>query len=192
MVTDTKSDQHTHGYRPMIVPKAMKIVESFRKSEIMLGGRTIINIDNNATGKGRDIMNDQAVVTIEGASFVLLVKNLEETIRFYSEIGFKHEAVGSQVIHHHVSRDKLTLILFETRNEDEVKPISSLYAEQYFDVYCYTNAVDLIAQEIIKKNISIIREPHYTNHWSEFTFQDINGYQITFGGSVINKDLILE
>ncbi|MFD0619132.1 VOC family protein [Paenibacillus sp. GCM10027629] len=190
MVTDTKIDQNTDGYRPMVVPKALKVVEAFREGEIIFGGRTEINIDNNAIGRGRDKMSEQAVVNLEGASFVLLVKNLEQTIRFYSEIGFKHEVVGSKVLHHHVSRDKLTLILFEVRNDDEVKPISSIYSEQYFDVYCYTNAVDLLAQEIIEKNITIIREPHYTNHWSEFTFQDINGYQITFGGGVVNKDLI--
>jgi len=192
LATDTKSDQHTQGYRPMIVPKAMKIVNGYREGVTTLGSRTEVNIDNDAAGKGRDNMNEQAVVTIEGASFVLLVKNLEETIRFYSELGFKHEVIGSQVVHHHVSRDKLTLILVEARNEDEVKPISSLYGEQYFDVYCYTNAVDVVAQEIVDKNITMIREPHYSNHWSEFTFQDLNGYQITFGGSVINKDLIKE
>lgn len=135
-------------------------------------------------------MSEQTVVNIEGASFTLLVKDMEQSIQFYFDIGFKHEVIGSKVKHHHVSRDKLTLILFEASNEDDVKPISSIYSEQYFDVYCYTNAVDLIAQEIVEKNITIIREPHYTSHWSEFTFRDINGYQITFGGGVVNKELI--
>jgi predicted lactoylglutathione lyase len=131
-----------------------------------------------------------SVITIEGASFVLLVKDLEQTVKFYSELGFKHEVIGSKVKHHHVSRDKLTLILFEAKDEDEVKPISSRYEEQYFDVYCYTNAVDSLAQEIMEKNITIVRKPNYTNHWSEFTFRDINGYQITIGGGIVNKELI--
>jgi len=120
----------------------------------------------------------------------LLVKNLEQTIKFYSDLGFKHEVIGSKVNHHHVSRDKLTLILFEAREEDEVKPISSRYEEQYFDVYCYTNAVDLLAQEFMEKNATLVRKPNYTSHWSEFTFRDINGYQITIGGGIVNKDLI--
>jgi hypothetical protein len=131
-----------------------------------------------------------SVIDINGASFVLLVKDLEQTIQFYSELGFKHEVIGSEVKHHHVSRDKLTLILVEARQEDELKPISSSYEEQYFDVYCYTNAVDLLAQEFIEKNVTIVRGPNYTSHWSEVTIRDINGYQIAFGGSIINKELI--
>jgi predicted lactoylglutathione lyase len=141
-------------------------------------------------GRNMNMENTVSVVTIEGASFVLLVKDLEQTIQFYSGLGFKHEVIGSKVKHHHVSRNKLTLILVEATQEDDVKPISSRYEEQYFDVYCYTNAVDLLAREIMEKSITIIREPHYTNHWSEFTFRDINGYQITIGGGVVNKELI--
>ncbi|WP_308639548.1 VOC family protein [Paenibacillus silvisoli] len=129
-------------------------------------------------------------IIIDGSSFVLLVKNLEQTVQFYSDLGFNYEVIGDKVIHHHVSRGKLTLILVEAKQEDEVNPISSRYEEQYFDVYGYTNAVDLIAQEVMDKNITIIREPNYTNHWSEFTFRDLNGYQITVGGGVVNKELI--
>ncbi|RKN85771.1 VOC family protein [Paenibacillus ginsengarvi] len=147
---------------------------------------------NHITGKGQDRMNDQEAIEIKGSSFALLVKNLEQTVKFYTDLGFTHEVIGSKVQHHHVSRDKLTLILLEAREEDEVKPISSRYEEQYFDVYCYTNAVDLLAQEIMDKPITIVRKPHYTSHWSEFTFRDLNGYQITIGGGVINKDLIAE
>ncbi|AZN42621.1 VOC family protein [Paenibacillus albus] len=129
-------------------------------------------------------------IIINGSSFVLLVKNLEQTVQFYSGIGFKYEVIGDKVLHHHISRGSLTLILVEAKQEDEVNPISSRYEEQYFDVYCYTNAVDLIAQEVMDKNITIIRDPNYTNHWSEFTFCDLNGYQITVGGGVINQELI--
>ena len=129
-------------------------------------------------------------VTFESASYVLLVKNLLQTIQFYSEIGFTYEAIGSKVIHHHVSRDKLILILVEALREDEVQPISSRYEDQYFDVFGYTNAVDVLAQELIGKGITIVREPHYTNPWSEFTFRDINGYQIAIGGGVVNQELI--
>ncbi|GAB6929687.1 hypothetical protein JCM10914A_36700 [Paenibacillus sp. JCM 10914] len=129
-------------------------------------------------------------IIVDGSSFVLLVKDLKKTIQFYSDLGFNYEVIGDKVPHHHVSRGKLTLIMVEAKQEDEVKPISSRYEEQYFDVYCYTNAVDLIAQEIMGKNITIVREPSYTNHWSEFTFRDLNGYQITVGGGIINKELI--
>lgn len=129
-------------------------------------------------------------IMINGSSFVLLVKNLEQTVQFYSDLGFKYEVIGDKVLHHHVSRGQLTLILIEAKQDDEVNPISSRYEEQYFDVYCYTNAVDLIAQEVMDKNITIIRDPNYTSHWSEFTFRDLNGYQITVGGSVVNKELI--
>lgn len=129
-------------------------------------------------------------IMINGSSFVLLVKNLEQTVQFYSDLGFKYEVIGDKVLHHHVSRGQLNLILIEAKQEDEVNPISSRYEEQYFDVYCYTNAVDLIAQEVMDKNITIIRDPNFTSHWSEFTFRDLNGYQITVGGSVVNKKLI--
>ncbi|MEF3303121.1 VOC family protein [Paenibacillus sp. GYB003] len=134
--------------------------------------------------------NTAPKVAIEGASLVLLAKNLEQTVQFYSGIGFTHEVIGSKVKHHHVSRDHLTFILVEAAREDEVKPISSCYEEQYFDVYWYSNAVDLLAQEMTEKNITIVREPHYTEHWSEFTFRDPNGYQITVGGGVGNRERV--
>lgn len=135
-------------------------------------------------------MNGQEVIEIQGSSFVLLVKNVEQTVKFYTSIGFEHEVVGVKVQFHHLKRGKLTLILCEAREEDEVKPLSSRYEEQYFDLYLYTNAVDLLAQEMMDKNITIVRKPNYTSHWSEFTFRDINGYQIAIGGGVVNKDLI--
>jgi hypothetical protein len=131
-----------------------------------------------------------SVININGASFVLIVKNLEQTIKYYSELGFRHEVIGEKVPHHHVSRDRLTLILVEAKQEDEVKPISSSYEEQYFDVYCYTNAVDLLTQEFIEKNVTIVRGPNYDNHWSEVTIRDINGYQVAFGGGIVTKEHI--
>lgn len=129
-------------------------------------------------------------ISIDGASFVLLVKNLEQTIHFYTELGFKHEVIGEKIPHHHVSRDKLTFILVEAKQENEVKPISSSYEEQYFDVFCYTNAVDLLTQQFKENNITIVRGPNYNQHWSEVTIRDINGYQVAFGGGIINKELI--
>ncbi|WP_449622953.1 VOC family protein [Robertmurraya sp. Marseille-Q9965] len=129
-------------------------------------------------------------VCIEGASFVLLVNDLEKTVQFYEELGFTYEVIGSEVKHHHVKRDNLTLILVEVKQGDEVNPISSRYEEQYFDVFCYTNAVDMLFRELIEKNVTIVRKPNYSSHWSEFTFKDINGYQIAVGGGIINKELI--
>jgi len=129
-------------------------------------------------------------INIDGSSFVLLVENLEQTIHFYSELGFKHELIGEKVPHHHVSRGKLTLILVEARHKDEVKPISSSYEKQYFDVYCYTDAVDLLTSELIDKKVTIVRGPNYDQFWSEVTIRDINGYQITFGGGIVNKELV--
>jgi hypothetical protein len=125
-------------------------------------------------------------ININGSSFVLLVKNLEQTIRFYSELGFKHEVIGDKVPHHHISRDKLV----EAKQDDEVKPISLSYEEQYFDVYCYTNAVDMLTREFIDKDVTIVRGPSYDSFWSEVTICDINGYQIAFGGGIVNKDLV--
>lgn len=131
-----------------------------------------------------------ATVCIEGASFVLLVNDLEKTVQFYEELGFTYEVIGSEVKHHHVKRDNLTLILVEVKQGDEVNPFSSRYEEQYFDVFCYTNAVDMLFRELIEKNVTIVRKPNYSSHWSEFTFKDINGYQIAVGGGIINKELI--
>ncbi|MBO0994299.1 VOC family protein [Bacillus sp. SD088] len=129
-------------------------------------------------------------VNIKGSAFVMLVKNLEQTVQFYSELGFKHEVIGEKVPHHHVSRGSLTLILVEARQENEVKTISSSYEEQYFDVYCYTNAVDLLTREFTDKKVLIVRGPNYDNFWSEVTIRDINGYQISFGGGIVNKSLV--
>jgi len=189
LTTETKNPRNTDAYKPRAIPEALKVIKG-STLEKLTSNRKEIEKHSNIDEKGRDNMNDQEVVKINGASFALLVKNLEQTVKFYSDLGFKHEVIGSKVKHHHVKRDKLTLILFEAREEDEVKPISSRYEEQYFDVCCYTNAVDVLAQEIVDKNITIVRKPNYTSHWSEFTFRDINGYQITIGGGIVNKELI--
>lgn len=128
-------------------------------------------------------------ININGAAVVLLVKNLEQSIPFYSDLGFTYEAIGSKVKHHHVSRDKLTLILLQARHESDIRPVSSIYEEQYFDAFCYTNAVDLLFHEFSANNVTLVRGPHYSRHWSEFTIRDCNGYHIAFGGDIINKEL---
>ncbi|GGH77401.1 putative lactoylglutathione lyase [Pullulanibacillus pueri] len=131
-----------------------------------------------------------SAININGASFVLLVKELEKTIKFYTDLNFKYEVIGSKIKHHHISRDKLTLILIEAKPGDEVNPISSRYEEQYFDAFCYTDSVDVLFEEMKEKNVTIIRKPNYSSYWSEFTIKDINGYQIAFGGGIVNKELI--
>ncbi|MFE5320410.1 bleomycin resistance protein [Paenibacillus sp. NPDC056579] len=131
-------------------------------------------------------------IQISGTAVVLLVKNLEQSIQFYTCLGFAYEAIGGNIKHHHVSRDKLTLILLQARHEDDVKPLSSMYEEQYFDVFCYTNAVDLLFSELAGSHVTIARAPHYSLQWSEFTIQDCNGYSIAFGGGIVNPELALE
>lgn len=179
LATETKNPSNIEGYKPMAVPQAFKVIEGVRAGTRSSNPKD--TGDHNRITGGAS-MGDQAAIEISGSSFALLVKNLAQTVQFYTDLGFKYEVIGSKVKHHHVSRDKLTLILFEARDENEVKPISSLYEEQYFDVYCYTNAVDVLAQEMMDKNVTFVRQPNYTSHWSEFTFRDINGYQITVGG----------
>lgn len=181
LATEIKNPSNIEGYKPMAVPQAFKVIEGIR-TETRFSNPKDTQDHNRITGGAS--MREQTAIEISGSSFALLVKNLAQTVQFYTELGFKYEVIGSAVKHHHVSRDKLTLILLEAREENEVRPLSSRYEEQYFDVYCYTNAVDVLAQEMMDKNVTFVRQPNYTSHWSEFTFRDINGYQITVGGEI--------
>jgi len=60
----------------------------------------------------------------------------------------------------------------------------------YFDLYCYTDAVDLVVKECVLKGIEIVNGPHYSKDWSEATIKDLNGYCITFGGGVANAEIL--
>jgi hypothetical protein len=130
-------------------------------------------------------------INISGFSMVMLVKNLEETIEFYKNLNFKHEVMGSNPEHHHVSRDGVTFILHPAIKIEDVRPSTSFLDNNkyYFDAFCYTNAVDLIADEFISKGIEIVRGPNYSKQFSEVTIKDINGYCIAFGGSVLRKEI---
>lgn len=44
-------------------------------------------------------------ININGASFVMLVRDLEQSVNYYFRLGFTYEVIGSDPKHHHVSRD---------------------------------------------------------------------------------------
>lgn len=129
---------------------------------------------------------------IGGTATTMVVKDIEESVEFYKKLGFKHEVIGSNPQHHHVHRDKLTIIFHPINKDEEVRPGTSLVDNElyYFDVYCYVEGVDLLVDEIKSNGIEIVRGPNYSELWSEFTMKDINGYCITFGGGIVNKDLL--
>ncbi|MFK7692760.1 VOC family protein [Paenibacillus sp. HJGM_3] len=133
-------------------------------------------------------MGEQAVVaSISGSSIVLLVSDLTSASEFYKNLGFKYEEIGGPKVRHvHVSRGNITFILHPAINKEDVRPASSLTGGLYFDVYAYTDAVDLLVDECRAKGVEIVDGPHYSKHWSEFTIKDVDGYRITFGGGVSN------
>jgi hypothetical protein len=44
--------------------------------------------------------------------------------------------------------------------------------------------VDLLVDEFRAKGAEIVKGPHFSEHWSEFTMKDADGYRIAFGGGV--------
>lgn len=57
----------------------------------------------------------------------------------------------------------------------------------YFDAYAYTDAVDLLFDDFVAEGVEIVNGPNYSEHWSEFTMKDVDGYRIAFGGGVSRK-----
>lgn len=129
---------------------------------------------------------------ISGFSMVLLVTDLKRASDFYRKIGFECEEIGGpDITHVHVTRGKLTFILHPVKNAEEVRPASSLAGGLYFDAFCYTDGVDLLVDEFRSKGVEIVHGPHFSEHWSEFTIKDPDGYCIAFGGDVSRNSLHL-
>ncbi|MET3846482.1 VOC family protein [Paenibacillus sp. OAE614] len=117
-----------------------------------------------------------------GPSMVLLVRDIEKTIDFYKKLGFSYELVGGPVVQHvHMTRDKVTFILHQAADPEDVRPFSSVKGGLYFDAFCYTNVRQLL-EEIKDKEIPFVQGPDLNDFFSEFTIQDIDGYRIAFGG----------
>ncbi|KRE31642.1 VOC family protein [Paenibacillus sp. Soil522] len=127
-------------------------------------------------------MSEQAVIAnISGSSIVLLVKDIQVASEFYKNLGFTYEEIGGHV---HVSRGNITFILHPAINKEDVRPFSSVEGGLYFDAFAYTDAVDLLVDECRAKGVEIVNGPNYSEHWSEFTMKDADGYRIAFGGGV--------
>lgn len=134
-------------------------------------------------------MSEQTITAnISGSSIVLLVSDVKSSSEFYKNLGFKYEEVGGPKVKHvHVSRGNITFVLHPALNKEGVRPASSVEGGLYFDVYAYTDAVDLLVDECRAQGVEIVDGPHYSNNWSEFTMKDTDGYRITFGGGVSKK-----
>ncbi|MGM0885068.1 MAG: VOC family protein [Bacillota bacterium] len=130
-------------------------------------------------------MSEQTVVAkISGLSIVLLVRDIQVASDFYKNLGFTYEEIGGHV---HVSRGNITFILHPAVNKEDVRPSSSVEGGLYFDAFAYTDAVDLLVDECLSKGAEIVNGPNYSEHWSEFTMKDADGYRIAFGGGVSKK-----
>ncbi|MBP3963953.1 VOC family protein [Paenibacillus lignilyticus] len=130
-------------------------------------------------------MSEQAVVAnISGSSIVLLVRDIQVSSDFYKKLGFSYEEIGGHV---HVARGNITFILHAAINPEDVRPFSSVAGGLYFDAFAYTDAVDLWVEECRSQGVEIVNGPNYSEHWSEFTIKDADGYRISFGGAVSKK-----
>jgi hypothetical protein len=115
---------------------------------------------------------------VNGPSVVLLVRNEQDAVNFYTGLGFKLETIGG---HAHVSLGKVTFILHQAQNPDDVRPFSSV-SGLYFDVYCYTGQIKELYEWFTSKAVPVVNGPFWGEGWSEFTIRDLNGYCIAFGG----------
>ncbi|GIP26667.1 hypothetical protein J23TS9_17970 [Paenibacillus sp. J23TS9] len=119
---------------------------------------------------------------LTGPTMVLLVRNLQKSIRFYEHLGFTCELIGGPIVQHvHMKRDSVTFILHPVTKEEDVRPYSSIEGGLYFDAFCYGDVRRLL-EEFMDKEIQIVRGPDLNDSFSEFTIQDPDGYRIAFGG----------
>ena len=119
---------------------------------------------------------------LAGPTMVLLVKNLEKSVTFYKELGFTYELIGGPKVQHvHMTRDSVTFILHPAKQEEDVRPFSSVNGGLYFDAFIYAD-VRALLDEINQKNIRIVQGPNLNDVFSEFTIEDPDGYRIAFGG----------
>lgn len=95
-----------------------------------------------------------------------------------------HQEIGGHV---HVSRGNITFILHPAVNKEDVKTSFSVEGRLYFDAFAYTDAVDLLVDECLAKGAEIVNGLNYSEHWSEITMKDADGYHIAFGGGVSKK-----
>lgn len=187
MAVDMETVKKPAGYKPDFVPKALKAMEVARTDAAEAAEGEAARGAMHSNGEGRDGMNEQAVTTahITGSAIVLLVADMKASSEFYKRLGFTYEEIGGpDVSHVHVSRGSLTFILHPAKHRTDVRPASALEGGLYFDAYAYTDAVDLLAEQCKAQGVEIVNGPHYSEHWSEFTMKDLDGYRITFGGGV--------
>ncbi len=189
MATDTKIHHNSDSYKPNVIPKALKVIEGYRDDMTKVDESEDKSEHTDTSGEGGDPVSEQAVTAnISGSSIVLLVADVRKSSDFYKNLGFKYEEVGGPKVKHvHVSRGNLTFILHPAINKEDVRPSSSVEGGLYFDAYAYTDAIDLLVEECRSKGVEIVDGPHFSEHWSEFTFKDAEGYRITFGGGVSTK-----
>lgn len=189
MVTDTKTKQNSDTYKPSVIPKSLKVVQTYSEDKTTVNEWKQLNEHKDTNDKGRDGMSEQVVrANISGSSIVLLVSDIKAASDFYKSLGFKYEEIGGpDVAHVHVSRDNITFILHPAKIKRDVRPASSVEGGLYFDVFAYTDAVDLLVEECLVQGVEIVDGPNYTEHWSEFTMRDADGYRIAFGGGVSKK-----
>ncbi|MFC5652310.1 VOC family protein [Paenibacillus solisilvae] len=188
MAADIKAKQNSDAYKPSVIPKSLKVVQSYGEEKTFNEPKER-NEHEDTIDKGRDGMSKQAVTAnILGASIVLLVSDIKAASDFYKGLGFKYEEIGGpEVAHVHVSRDNMTFILHPAKVKRDVRPASSVEGGLYFDVFAYTDAVDLLLEECRAQGVEIVNGPNYSEHWNEFTMRDADGYRIAFGGGVSKK-----
>lgn len=121
-------------------------------------------------------------VILTGPTMVLLVSDLQKSVEYYKDLGFKYELVGGPETQHvHMSRDSVVFVLHPAEKPEYVKPFSSVEGGLYFDAFCYGDVRKLL-EEFKDKEIRIVKGPHLNDFFSEFTIQDPDGYRIAFGG----------
>jgi uncharacterized glyoxalase superfamily protein PhnB len=121
-----------------------------------------------------------SITDLNGPTVVLLARDEQESIRYYTNLGFRHESVGG---HAHVSLGNVTFILHQAQEPGDVRP-SSAVSGLYFDVFCYTGELKALYNQLVAKGVTISNGPHFGEGWSEFAMEDLNGYRIAFGGGL--------
>lgn len=128
-----------------------------------------------------EAFEEKVKARIKGASFVLLVADLQESIAFYEGIGFTSENIGGHI---HMDHGGATFILHEAQQPIDVRPSSAVLGGLYFDAFCYTDPQGLrqLHETFLTQKVEIVNGPNWTDGWSEMTIRDNNGYRIAFGG----------
>ena len=125
-------------------------------------------------------MNERAKIT--GISPVLLVADLDRSVRYFSDrLGFECEVYGEPPNFATASRDDDAVLLALADSPEQIVPNWKI-VDKMWDVYIRVDDVDAVYAEVQERGAGIDYTIYDAPHgFREFGVQDPDGHDIAFG-----------